>query len=88
MKNRVDNGMRTCVEKQRPLMNKLLSYSELYFANGYLNSEGLRLITLIARIIAKYCPEYLNYVKRARKTKSYEDFLKLATIFEESHIDS
>lgn len=67
-----------CRERARTLVDELVENHELYFSNGYLNSEGMKVLGLIGRILGEYCPEYMLYVKRARKTRRLEDVLKVA----------
>lgn len=66
-----------CAHRFKDLASKLVNNQELYFTSGYLNSEGMKILILIGRIIGEYCPEYLQYYKRARKTKRLEDVLKI-----------
>lgn len=59
---------------------KVLENHEYYFSNGYLNSEGMKALKIISRLIMDHCPEYMVYVKKTRVMKSYESFLKLVDV--------
>lgn len=64
------------------IIHRLLSNHEEYFNDGYLNSEGLKLIQLAVRIAAYDCKKYLYYVKKARKHRSLGEVLKILDVFE------
>lgn len=71
---------RECFDRYRSFANKLLADSEIYFSDGYLNSEGMKILGLISRVIGEHCPEYIRYAKRARRTRKFEDVLKLLAL--------
>lgn len=75
------SNSRKCIEAVY-LSRKAIENHEDYFSNGYLNSEGMKALKIISRIIAEHCPEYMVYVKKARYTRTYENFLKLVQAIE------
>lgn len=67
----------------RNILLKLLERSDYYFSSGYLNSEGLKLLNTALRYAVHTCPKHASYyLKKLRKTKSYEDLFKALDIFE------
>jgi len=48
-----------------------------YFSNGYLNSEGIKLLNKALEVIVEYCPSYSAKARKARKTMLLEDVEKL-----------
>ncbi|MEM0001898.1 MAG: hypothetical protein QXS24_02865 [Desulfurococcaceae archaeon] len=68
------------------LSHKVVENYDYYFSKGYLNSEGMKILKIISRIIAEHCPEYMVYVKKARSMKTYESFMKLIQIIEENSV--
>jgi len=67
---RVDEAVR--------LLKTLVYDREVYFdRTGHLNSEGMKVISRVARIIAEGLPEHLKVVKEARSRRSYESILNL-----------
>jgi len=50
---------------------------DFYTSNGYLNSEGVKLLNNALRLIVEYCPEYSQIARRARKTLVLEYVEKL-----------
>lgn len=74
-----EKNQRKCVEALH-LTRRIIENREYYFSNGYLNSEGMKALKIISRLIMDHCPEYMVYVKKTRKMKSYESFLKLMDV--------
>lgn len=66
------NKNKNC-ETVKLLISKLFSNNENYFKDGYLNSEGIKLLNIALRIAVKTCIEHVYYIKKARRTKSMED---------------
>ncbi|MEM4718112.1 MAG: hypothetical protein QXE81_05070 [Desulfurococcaceae archaeon] len=77
------NRSRSCLDRQKTIISTLINNIELYFSNGFLNSEGLKLIQQMAKISARHCPKYLLYIRKVRKTKTYEDVLKLLNVLQQ-----
>lgn len=73
-----DNALCTAA---RSILLKLLERSDYYFSDGYLNSEGVKLLNIALRYVVYTCPERAFYLKKLRKTKSYEDLLKALDVF-------
>jgi len=70
-----------CVEV-KDIMARMLNHRDQYFSDGYLNSEGVKLLNIAIRWAIEKCPEYVVYFKKLRKSKDYEDLLKIARVLE------
>jgi len=58
---------------------KLILNRDTYFdRHGYANSEGMKIISIIARIAAEDCREVFTAVKKVRSRPTYEEVLDLA----------
>jgi hypothetical protein len=71
------------------LLKTLIYDREVYFdRTGHLNSEGMKIIARVARIVAEELPEHLKIVKEARSRKSYESVLNLLERLSEQYARS
>jgi len=59
------------------LVLKLISESNNYFSNGYLNSEGWKVFTIIRRIALRSRPELAKRIKSISQYSSYEEVVKV-----------
>lgn len=80
--DRCPNGENALCITARDILLKLLERSDYYFSNGYLNSEGVKLLNMALRHAIRTCPERAPYLKKLRKTRSYEDLIKTLSVFE------
>lgn len=77
------------LEEAVRLLETLVRNREEYFdKSGYLNSEGMKVVLKIARIIAEELPEHASMVREARSRRSYESILKLLQKLYELHSSS
>ncbi|MEM4880679.1 MAG: hypothetical protein QXL28_03855 [Desulfurococcaceae archaeon] len=70
------------------ILLKLLERSDNYFSNGYLNSEGMKLLNVALKYAVHTCPERASYLRKLRKTRSYEDLLRVLDVFGFEPVDS
>jgi len=59
------------------LVLKLVSESNNYFSNGYLNSEGWKVFTIIRRLVLRSKPELAKRIKSISQYSSYEKVVKV-----------
>jgi hypothetical protein len=68
------------------LLEILIRNRETYFdKSGYLNSEGMKVVMKIIRIIAEELPEHMSMVREVRSRRSYESILELLQNLSELH---
>lgn len=60
------------------LLRKLIVRKEEYFSNDRLNTEGRKVFEELARMIVHEHPYFKPMIKRARKTGSLKDILRIA----------
>ncbi len=75
-------------EAVRLLETLVRNRGEYFDKSGYLNSEGMKVVMKIARIIAEKLPEHTGMVREARSRRSYESILKLLQKLHELHNSS
>jgi lipoate synthase len=76
------------LEEAVRLLETLVRNREEYFdKSGYLNSEGMKVVMKIIRIIAEELPEHTSMVREVRSRRSYESILKLLQNLSELHYD-
>ncbi len=74
------------VEEAIRLLETLIENREVYFdKTGYLNSEGMKILIHIARIVAEELPEHMKMVRKARSRRNYESILKLLRNLSNNH---
>jgi hypothetical protein len=59
------------------LVLKLVSEFDNYFSNGYLNSEGWKVFTIIKRLALKSRPELARRIKSINQYSSYEEVVEV-----------
>jgi len=64
-------------EAIRLLRQLLERYDEFFDSRGYLNSEGVKVLERVARIVIQEEKWLRGYVARARRRRSYEDVARL-----------
>ncbi len=67
-------------EAIRLLRLLLERYEEFFDSQGYLNSEGMKVLERAARILVQEERWVKNYVVKARRRRSHEDVLKLLEV--------
>jgi lipoate synthase len=76
------------LEEAIRLLEILIRNREEYFdKSGYLNSEGMKVVMKIIRIIAEELPEHRSMVREVRSRRSYESILELLQNLSELHRD-
>ena len=65
-------------EYLKSLVKLLLRNYHEYFSGDVLNSEGRKVISKIARLIAKDFPEYYYIIRRIRREPTIENVIRLA----------
>jgi hypothetical protein len=76
------------LEEAVRLLETLVRNREEYFdKSGYLNSEGMKVVMKIIRIIAEELPEHMSMVREVRSRRSYESILELLQNLSELHCD-
>lgn len=74
---RIAEGLRMLKEVER-LLRMLLENRDVYFDKmGYLNSEGMKIVSRIARMIAEELPEYRGRIEELRAKRDLETVVKL-----------
>jgi len=56
----------------------ILNYRKYFGRRGVLNSDGLRLLNEIIRIVVTHKPELSKIIKEVRKNPTIENFMKFA----------
>jgi len=72
-------------EAIRLLRQLLERYDEFFDSRGYLNSEGVKVLERVARIVTQEEKWLRGYVARARRRRSYEDVARLLEALTSSH---
>lgn len=66
------------------LIKKLLTNTNTYFDKDlFLNSEGMKLFSRLARILIYIYPEIKYFISKVRENPSYETLVKLVTKIKE-----
>ncbi|MEZ0394739.1 MAG: hypothetical protein ABWK00_06860 [Desulfurococcaceae archaeon] len=55
-----------------------------YLSGDYLNSEGMKLVAIAARLVASGCPELLPSLRRLRRRASREELQRVIELLEEA----
>jgi hypothetical protein len=59
------------------LLRRLLEEPDAYFSNGYLNSEGWKVLNLIRRLVVRSYPYLARGFKKSIYTGSYDEVVKV-----------
>jgi len=61
------------------LIQKLLAEPSTYFSNGYLNSEGWKVLLVIRRLVIRNKPYLARRIKSINHQSSYEEVVRVLT---------
>ena len=68
-----------CVEAEH-LVRQLIRNYRLYFSKDLrLNSEGMKLLNIIARVVMENCKEAISILRKVRKDPTLENVIKLVS---------
>lgn len=69
---------RAAIKEMNALISKLLTNVDTYFdSNLVLNSEGMKVLSKLVKILIQFYPEFKPLVTKVRNNPSYESLLNL-----------
>ena len=95
MKESVQRELEKSFEYVSNLVKALLANHENYFSNGYLNSEGWKIVNIIAKVLPRKGIHVQGLVRKIRANPSYDNvastlntLLEYLKDFRANHLDA